>query len=292
MRTNNISLPYPVLGIHDDITPSLPEDSIKVEINSDLKDYIVRIDMRHGNADIERLINEGKALYTCECECAKTMYRKCHKSADPHLEITIPRKHVCGIILFHCDIVVIKPINAYRNRGFHEDYGDAAFDMEAGDILASFPEATYDTEIRYDKLQAAGSFMEIRKNENEEAEDTFFDLSGKKIVIQLPSKLYDMYGQPEIKQEATLLHSSLALNALTYALIQLCNNPEEYETKLWARTVLYRVKSEDNLADFRKDDSQMYDSQQAHILAQRLLKNPYQRLFNNLVVKNGKMMED
>lgn len=280
MNLNNISLPYPVLGINDDITPLLPADSVTVELSSDAKAYNFVINLNFDNKDIEKLIKEGKAKFSCEYECAKTMLRKCIKKDEGKIEITIPRHSINGRINFNCFVSVQEPIPNYTNSGFNEDYKGYTFKMEEGDILVAFPQFHYDADINYDKLQAAGSFMQIR--ESSLHEDVFFDITGNKIEILLPSQLYQLYCNPQVKGAAEIIHSSLVLNALTYALL----NIEDHEQTTWAKTIRYRLENEDG---YSLED--LIDASNIPCLAQRLLKDPYARLFN-YIMSHQNSMED
>lgn len=289
MKAKEMSLPYPVLGIQDDITPLLPQNAVNIAFKEEEDNFLVSIDLTYTNADIGQLIAAGKATYICECTCTKTFYRKDHHSTTPHFDFTIPRHHVCGRINFLCSIVVTQPIGAYHNQGFHEDYGDATFDMERGDLLAIFPEAWYDTELQYDKLQAAGSFMQFNRNLDEKEEHTRFVLDRDKIEIVLPQALFDIYDTPSIKSAAVVLHTSFVLNALTFALTALGREPEKYSQYLWARAITYRMKTEKELQPYGNIED--CDPQDVLELAQKLLKNPYQRLFNTLA-EDENTMED
>ena len=289
MKAKEMSLPYPVLGIQDDITPLLTKEAVTITITEDKGNYHVDIDLEFTNDEIEELINKGKANYACECACTKTFYRECYRSNTPRFDITIPCNHVCGRIFFYCRVVVTQPINAYHNEGFHDDYADVTFDMEAGDLLVVFPDAWYDTDLKYEKLQAAGSFMCINKNPDEKEENTRFDLNKDIIEILLPPPLFEMYNTPSVNNAAVVLHSSLVLNALTYALIELSRQPDKYEQYLWARAITYRINDEKELKDYK--DLENCDTQDVLELAQKLLKNPYQRLFNTLA-EDENTMED
>ena len=66
MNLNNISLPYPVLGISDDITTSLPDDAISINIDKDVINYMFDINLKFNNNDIKYLIKTGFAEYSCE----------------------------------------------------------------------------------------------------------------------------------------------------------------------------------------------------------------------------------
>lgn len=280
MNLNNISLPYPVLGISDDIVPLLPEDSVSVELIQDVRNYKFLITLKFTNNDISKLVENGQAAFSCEYECPKTMLRCCKKNYRPFFEIEIPTHNINGRVIFNCFVSVKKPISNYKNKGFNDDYEGLSFNMEIGDILVAFPQFHYDADIKYDKLQAAGSFMQIR--DTTQHEEVFFDITGNKIEILLPQRLYQLYCNPQVKGAAEIIHSSLVLNALTYALI----NINDHEQTTWAKTILYRMKNENAFSNVDIEEISTIPS-----IAQRLLKDPYGRLFNNIMSHDNKAEE-
>lgn len=281
MNLNNISLPYPVLGISDDVIPLLPDDSVSVNFTKDVKNYIFVIDLKFKNKDIERYLQLEKAEYACEYECARTMLRRCQKSSDSHFEIKINRKEINSRLNFSCYICVKKQIENYCNTGFNLDYENATFDMSSGDILVAFPQFHYDADIKYDKLQAVGSFMQIR--ESSLHPDVFFDISHDKIEILMPKVLYRLYCNPLVKGSSEIIHSSLVLNALTFALL----NIRDHEHTTWAKTIYYRFQNEDGFSIEELEEVSNIPS-----LAQRLLKDPYSRLFNHIVITKSNTLSE
>ena len=123
----------------------------------------------------------GKAEYVCEINCARTFYRECYKQSSPDFEIDIPRKFVSGRIEFDTYVTVKSSIEQYHNSQFNSDYDGVYFDMEPGDVLVAFPPASYNLDIKYDKLYAAGSFMQIA-NSYDDNRPTWFDLRRDKII--------------------------------------------------------------------------------------------------------------
>ena len=107
MKTNNISFPYPVLGVGDDILPVLPEDCIHVNTSNDTHNYYFDITLKYENKDIRNLVESGYAEYTCEVECIKTLLRKSIPHPTDKFRIQIPRKIVNGRVTFSCFISVI-----------------------------------------------------------------------------------------------------------------------------------------------------------------------------------------
>ena len=276
MKTNNISFPYPVLGVGDDILPLLQDDCIHIDTSNDNRNYYFDVVLKYDNKDIHDLISTGYAEYTCEVECVKTLLRKSIPFTSNAFRIEIPRKTVNGRVTFSCFISVKKSIDKYVNSGFNEDYNGFSFDMEPGDILAAFPEFYYDFDIKYDKLQAAGSFMVIREG----IEDiTKFDFTGDKIEILLPPPLYKIYYEGIGNKYAEIIHSSMAYNALTCALF----NIDEHKETTWAKTILYRLANETDLQRFMPDDPEENAAiEDVPTLANLLLKDPYNRMLNYL----------
>ena len=186
MKYNDISLPYPVLGVNDDVYPLLEDDCIQMaDPKKDAKEYTFEVTLKQGNEEITDLIKNGKAEYACEVTCKETFLRKCFRSKSPIFKIVLGRRDVNGRINFNCFIAVKEPILGYTNKGFNEDYQGFSFDMEKGDLLAVFPSAAYNTNIKYDKLFAAGSFMQIIEA-SDDTNKTWFNLDEDRIFIELP----------------------------------------------------------------------------------------------------------
>ncbi len=281
MNLNNVSLPYPVLGISDDVFPLLAEDAVHFELTADAKAYTFNINLKFDNADIQKLIDSQKAEYSCEYECARTMLRCCERSSQPCFSIVIPRRSVNGRVNFNCFVSVKEPIEHYTNKGFNDDYEGFSFNMTLGDILVAFPQFHYDADIKYDKLQAAGSFMQIR--ESNQHDQVFFDISGNKIEILLPPSHYKLYCNPIVKGAAEIMHSSLVLNALTYALMNIVG----HDQTTWAKTIYYRLDNEEGFSRTELEEPSCIPG-----LAQRLLKDPYNRLFNKIIMSNPNQTEE
>jgi hypothetical protein len=273
MNYKNVSLPYPVLGIHDDVYPLLEEgcvqmaDPVKTAV-----DYTFGIDLTQRNRDITDLVAEGKAEYACEVTCKDTFLRRCYHSKEPHFDITLDRKEVNGHIDFLCFIAAKVDILGYTNRDFNEDYYGFTFDLEMGDMLAVFPQAWWNTEIKFDKLYAAGSFMQIV-----EAADgidyTWFNLDADRIMIEMPHDLFVQY-QRIGNSFPDVIHSSLVHNALVYAL---CNLGEYQDKgKLWADSLMARM------ADPQLQQYDLSDMTQVYRVADILLRDPYKRLLDSL----------
>ena len=274
MKYKNVSLPYPVLGIHDDVYPLLDDGCIQMETPVKTASvYHFGITLTQRNHDITALVAENKAEYACEVTCKDTFLRRCWHSSSPHFDITIGRKEVSGHIDFQCFIAAKEDIPGYTNSDFNEDYYGFKFDLEVGDLLAVFPLAWWNTEIKFDKLYAAGSFMQIVEAADS-TDKTWFNLENERILIEMPHDLFVQYQRignnfPEV------IHSSLVHNALVYAL----SNLAEYQDKgkLWADSLMARLADDIQLQQY-----DLSDMSQVFKVADILLQDPYKRLLDSL----------
>lgn len=284
MKYKDISLPYPVLGVNDDVSPLLEDDCIKMaDPIKGLTDYTFKVTLSQKNDEITNLIATGKAEYACEVTCKDTFLRKCFHSSKPSFDIILSRREVNGRINFNCFVAVKESIHGYTNKGFNEDYQGFSFDLEKGDLLAIFPSAAYNTNIKYEKLFAAGSFMQIIEA-SENVNDVWFNLEEDRIFIELPHDLYEQYQKvgnafPEI------IHSSLVHNALVYAL----SNLKVYydKEKKWADCLMQRMQ-EPELEKY-SDLDDMYNVFKA---ADIILKDPYKRMLDAIEKINDNLKED
>lgn len=282
MNRNNLSYPYPVLGINDDVKTKIERGKAVSfdKTTSDAECYNFTVHLRQDNPTITQLIKAGKAEYMCEVNCSGTLYHHCFSSSEPDLTFRIGRRTVSGRMTID-SYIVVKESFEYTNPLFNDDYEGVTFHMEPGDILAIFNEGIYNLDIKYDKLFAAGTYMQIEEDPNPDNKYPWFDLNTEKIMITLPHAMYEQYSLfiHNDLNYMEIVHSSLVYNALVYALLNF--DDPKYEKKMWHDCINYRIKTEKELSDFELlNDNQ--DIQMAYDLAQRLLGNPYQRMFNHL----------
>ncbi len=277
MKINDISLPYPVLGISDDVYPLLKADCVSIEkpiTNATTLQF--KVHLKQKNKEIAQFIRKGKAEYVCEINCSRTFYRSCIKQSSADFTIEIPRKSVSGRIEFDSFVTVKTPIEHYHNSMFNADYDGVYFDMGPGDVLVAFPSAYYNLDVKYDKLFAAGSFMQIA-NGGDDNKPTWFNIREDKILIMLPPKMFKEY-QERIYADRDfieIIHSSIVVNALVFALYHI--DDSAYDGKQWSDSIKYRLSTEQELKDF-----DITDKERVFDLAQALLADPYKRMFEHL----------
>ncbi len=275
MRISNVSLPYPVLGNSDDILPLLPDDSIVLKHSVDGDNYKFSIKLKQENPDITRLIEQKKAAYTCEVTCPRTYLRRCYKSEKPEFEIELGRREVFVKVEFNCFVTVYEEIDGYHNEFQNEDYGDASFDMEPGDVLVSFPTAYVPVDITYEMLYSSGACMVVLDG-GQDTKHTWFDANDDTIKVYLPHDMFEQYRtMHQNRNFNALFHASIVFNALFKVLSEY--KESVHGNYLWAEAVKTRIDTDEDLREFDiKDTSRAYE------LAQGILGDPYKRLFNHL----------
>lgn len=280
MKINsNTSFPYPILGVRNDIWPTLPETPITIEeIGSDVYNYAFKLTMSFDNEYIQSFIDKGVAEFSCEADCTNTFYNHCFHGHSNEMIITIPRKHVKGKVNLRTYITAITEIEGYDNPNKHEDFDGFTFNIEPGEVLAAFPLVSFDTDLRSDILHVAGTYMEIRKDDR--ATETSIRLDNEKIGIVLPAALYDIYQSKIGEQNVQIIHASLAYNALVCALYNL--DDMRGRNLLWVRCLMARFNEDDKFSSYRDQ----IDKKDVPALALSLLDNPYQRLFDFLETTN------
>lgn len=274
---SNISYPYPVLGNSDDVLfDEMPRAEISVEEQHNY--YKVMVDIQIDNEAILNLIDKGMAEYVCRYESSATLLRNISVSKRKDFFFLIEKQLVKGPIYFS-PMIIAKRDFVYKNNCFHEDYNNESFDMERGDYLAVLPRLRYDADLDFSSLRAVGSFINIRKNDNPNIKEVEFDLESDKIGILLPEDMYQMYvDNTNIRSSAGVLHSSMAMNALVFALAHF--QDDNYRETKWARSIDYRIKNEKQFSDVDINDMDILS------VANRMMANPYRRLFDELINKN------
>ncbi len=268
---------YPVLQQDaDDIIPMLTEDCMEVATQKVGDWYNIHILLKYENDDIKDLIQRGFAKYSCEVVCSSTFMRRCYCSNSSDITFNIKRNEVNKAVEINARVVVIKNIPNYRNTHQNEDYDNEAFYMEPGDVLADFGSYMFIPELKVEELYSAGSFVKIFQDK--EATCPWSNIENDYITIYLPSSMYNTFKKVYRDQQTeALFHSSIILYFLCNALV---NYDEDRHGHLkWALALKYKIENDPLLCG----KYSLKNKQDAFILAQDLLGNPFKRMFNHFI---------
>lgn len=287
MRIENVSLPYPVLGISDDIIPTLEETGCSnpdITIEEDGKYFRVLVVLGLENKGILQYIQNEYAEFSVEVSCHSTMYRKCETSAKPEFSFIVEKNLLNGKLDFECFVIAKKDIHDYKNEGLNPDYKGHIINLHKGDLLVAYRKCSIPLNLDLRNIRNIRSFMTVQKNDRPNEHSVLYFLDSPKILILLPEEMMVEYNKKssnaiENEKRKVILKASLFVQALTYALL----NYQKYKDKdyMWVNALTYRMKEpdiRDLCSDLIDNDSSNPDAQNLEDLfklAHIMLNQPY-----------------
>ena len=300
MRIDNVSFPYPVLGISDDIQPTLHEtgcDIPDIQINEAGNEFSIDITLKLENSDILNYIKNDYAEYSVEVSCKTTKYRKCMVSDTPNFTFNINKNLLNGKLEFDSFVIAKTDILDYKNYGLNPDYEGHTINLHKGDLLVAYRKCSFPVNVDLRNVRNMKSFMRVMKNDRTNERSVIYDLTTSKISILLPEEMMVEYNKKAIndadkeKQRKAVLKASLFLEALTYALLRY-KDFKEREDLMWVNAITYRMQEPDirdfcekilNRDDGADDEINMDD---LFKLAHMMLNQPYLNMLKCVSAKD------
>lgn len=294
MKIDNVSFPYPVLGINDDIRPTLEEtkcSSPQITLEEDISNFYVNVDIKLKNKDILNYIKNGDAEYSVEASCQSTLFRLCKTSDAPTFSFSIKKTDLNGKITFEAFVVAKRDIANYQNEGLNPDYAGHNITIKKGELLVAYKPTFFPLDLDLKNIRAPKSFMAVRKNPDDLAKLVEYDLESPKIQILLPANQFETFKTKKLAQNSKdTLKASLFLNALFFALLHF----QEYKYKdyVWVRTLEFRlceesIVNEFDLEELFNPENEEDNSSEIFKLAQAMLNTPFGSLFDKLAEDNA-----
>lgn len=300
MRIDNVSFPYPVLGISDDIQPTLHEtgcDIPDIQINEIGNEFSIDITLKLKNSDILNYIKNDYAEYSVEVSCKTTKYRKCMVSDTPNFTFNINKNLLNGKLEFDSFVIAKTDILDYKNHGLNPDYEGHTINLHKGDLLVAYRKCSFPVNVDLRNVRNMKSFMRVVKNERTNERSVIYDLTTSKILILLPEEMMVEYNKKATndadkeKQRKAVLKASLFLEALTYALLKY-RDFKEREDLMWVNAITYRMQEPD-IRDFcekilNRDEGEddEINTEDLFKLAQMMLNQPYLKMLKCVSAKD------
>ena len=280
MKLSNYAIPYPILGIEGAFSDNIHVGS-DLKFEMDTNNYIFKISLSLDDPLIIQLIEDQKARYACEVDCAKTYFRETFLSPDESFAITIPRTSLVGNTQLFFSVVIIEDINDYKSENFNQKfYAGYKFNLSKGHMLAYFGQRQFNADIKYNELKALGSIMEVKVDNN--SKFTYYDFGSEKITIFLPKPEYDNFRKSNNHTLSDFTHASIVQCALISALSEY----QENCNTLWAQTLKIRVQNDKKLEKFQALED--LTNKEIMEMVSLMLDNPNRRMFSRL---NSQMNE-
>lgn len=260
MRIENVSLPYPVLGISDDIIPTLEETGCsapRINLEEEGDSIKISVELKLENSDILAYIKKESAEYAVEVTCPSTMFRECKTSPAPSFDFLIKKNLLNGKLDFESFVIAKKDIIGYKNEGLNPDYEGHIINLHKGDLLVAYKKSSYPLNLDLRNIRNIRSFMTVLKNPRENEHSVTYDLDGPKILIYLPEEMMVEYNKSssdisENNKRKKILKASIYVQALTYALLHYKEYKDNESDSLWVNALTYRMR-EDDLREYCSD---------------------------------------
>lgn len=282
MIVHSRSFPHPVLApFHDDVIPN--QFDLHLNIKPDADNYYIEARFDYENPTLSHLLKAGAAIHTLHFECRRNFYRNIFTSLEKVQNLTIAASELVGRVEVSGFIKAQAPINGYRIPCSHPDYGNTAFAVQPGDILAVAESQTFDAFTDYDPLRRISSILTIDRSEELDEGQMKLDTTGDRIVATLSQKDYDRY--TELKADpklAPLLANQVVFPALLEAVHEISNTPdEEFEVEMhkrWFRSIFRKL--DESGVKIKSPQTPPIEAVQA------LLKFPLRRSLEGLIQMN------
>ena len=268
--------PHPVLRrtLNND---DYPQAEFQVEIvierspNSTQATITVTFDL--SEPDLLDLVASGSAEYVVLVKSTQTQFRGAERTSDSTLTRTYTAGDIAGQTEFRPFLIATRDIAQFRAKGWHADYGERAFDIQAGTVLAEDSPSIYWIDPA-DELPV-GVIIGISSSDTMQEGLWGYDLAGPTIQILLApadhSQLVVARSRMDGTPEAQNIMNGLYLPALIAVLVEVDREPDGHEDKRWFASLQQRLDAVgatelgSNSADRSLD-------------AQKLLELPFRRL--------------
>lgn len=273
------SFPHPILApFRDDVQPN--EFELSYSVIPDADNYYLDVEFKYENSTLKELVQDGRAVHAIHIECRRNFYRELRTFRNSSERVTIPATELVGRVEISGFIKAEKQLQSYTIEGSHEDYGNMAFNIQSGDLLAVGQSSWFDAFTDYDPLQSIASILTIRKSEDDNEGPMKVDTGDDRFIIATLSKQdYERYtslkGNPTL---GPLLANQVVVPALFEAVSEMKKTDEEELAldmdKKWFRSI--RKKLTDFEIDIRSNDVSVSEA------VQTILKLPLRRSLESL----------
>ena len=266
------SYPHPVLDASDDVGASI--DLFNVSVAPSVDDVEVRFQLRMTEPLIHELLQEGVARYSFRWSCSSTI-----ASGDLEAEVQmhhadsiafvgwIDQESIRGTVRVEVRIIAAREIDQYRLDSQHSDYGEAAFHVLPGDILADGGYFDFEPDKNYDPLRppVGSCFRFAADSKLKRGLSVRFDQDDH-VLVAFPEKLLPGFGMLRNRQDLQI--SLVVLPALMETISYIKENEdagdqgEDHTGRKWYTAVTRLVEEIGSL------------DQRSFELAQKILGNP------------------
>jgi hypothetical protein len=244
MRLSSRSYPHPVLGNRDDVPGAAFQTTI--EMSADKEFVYLTVAVACSCYALNSLLASRRATLVLHVECSNTLFREAHELREFEHRIFIPADHLHDTVEVNVFACATDRIPQYRIPEAHPDYGDIAFGIERGDILAVGEGQVFLVESEFDALGRIGSIMQLCECDEDGDAPIQPDFSQDKIVVFLSKS--DFANYKRLKHHASVrgpLTTTIVLPVLMEALRIAAGEEGDglQDSRRWVRALVKRVEA-------------------------------------------------
>ena len=280
MRIRQKYYPYPVM---ERIGHSYKEFTFNVttEVKREGYNIVFVFTAEIADAQINKLIMEGKAVFAYHIQCAQTCYRAAFVTTENVVKKMVKEEDLNGLVEV-CPFVIAKEnIKSFSSENFSSDYMGIRFDIDKGGILAIGDQSEHTINKDLQDLNNASSIFLVIPNPVASAENMSVEIREKKICVVLPQEQHGIYGSVgKSKSTQKVMHAMIFVPVLMYVFSELrkrlesTGNFDDFADYQWI-IALEKV----SVNRFNKTLEDLLLSKEPLELSQMFLKNPMNEAF-------------
>lgn len=240
MKLSSRSYPYPVVGNRDDV-PGVAFQAA-LEMSTDKQTVYIDASVKSSSKTINDLLKKKHACFVLHVECSNTIYRRAFDFYDQDYRVAVPSELLNDLVEINVFARATRDISSYRVDRAHSDYGNVAFEIEKGDILAVGEGQVFPLDCNYDSLGRIGSIMNIQESLKDGDQPMMANFETEKIQIILSKKDFQEYKYLKaLDTVSSPLMTSIVLPVLIQAIHFASQKPDD--DLRWVRVLTRKIES-------------------------------------------------
>ena len=230
------------------------------------------------NEAIFQLIQNDYFIYAIHIECPETSFRNVYMTKEERINIEIEESKISGKIEIVSLLICNKDIYNYTNYDLNDDYEDAFFTFEKGNIIGIGGQVKVNIDKEKEERGKLPSIISIIMKKGKE-KNFSIDCNGDKIKILLNEEDYKNYKKiSNVRKYQGIFHSMIAMPAFIFLFVCLKENIEEFEDYRWF------ISLSKSLARYKIELNKEILGKESVELAQMVLDMPLNRALENLSI--------
>ncbi|PMG28018.1 hypothetical protein BCU94_18485 [Shewanella sp. 10N.286.52.C2] len=265
------AFPYPVLRPHnDDYLDSDIQTTAEFLIDHDNKKVKFNASLAISSEAIQELIESNKANYSIIISCRSTFFRKSLRTNSDEIEYEFNYGDFRDEVEVTCFVTASEDIDNFLPEDLNPEFGDLAFNIEKGDVLAlDEPQISF---FDRDSFKPLASIFSLIQSNNRSDNEFRVELDHDDITIAVSPTTKQMIDIARNNpSHLAVLMNSLYFSALVEAINQIQQAVDEYENNKWASVLSRKIHNTENID---------IDTDPAYVIAQELFKMPMLQLKN------------